>query len=627
MNLTLPRLSLPFIALVIALPSARAQVDPVAPGEWPSYGHDRGSTKYSPLNQIDAKNFGRLRVAWRWRVTDTTRPGPNECTPLMVGGTLYVITPEDRVAALDARTGKQKWEFNPKVGGGIHRGVAYWAAGVDRRILVPTFGSWLYALNADTGKPIPSFGKNGRVDLTLGLRKLVDRAVVNQTSPPVICGNVVVVGGAVDDFHNTKEMPPGDVRGFDVRTGKQLWTFHTVPQPGEAGNDTWRDESWRYTGNTNVWTMMSYDPALDYVYLPVSTPSNDWYGGHRKGAGLFGESLVCLKASTGKLVWAFQFVHHGLWDYDLPCAPNLLDVTVGGRKVKAVAQVTKQAMTYVFDRVTGKPIWPIVETPVLPSKVPGEEAWPTQPIPSKPKPFDRQGVTEDDVIDFTPELRKEAMDILAGYWYGPLYNPPNLGKKTLEMPGWLGGASWAGASVDPASGVLYVPSITNPMWLELAKPTTPGADVDFTNVANSMTVDGPRGLPLLKPPYGRITAIDLNTGEHLWQVPLGDGYRNHPALRNLKLPLLGLNRRGYIVVTKTLLLVTQEGSWFNEPGGTSVPLLRAFDKRSGKLIGQVGLPSHSTGSPITYMAGGKQFIVVPIGGASRPAEFVALSLP
>ncbi|MBM3457735.1 MAG: pyrroloquinoline quinone-dependent dehydrogenase, partial [Armatimonadetes bacterium] len=558
------------------------------------------------------------------------RPGPNEATPLMVKGVLYTSTGLSQVASLDAATGRLLWSYDPGCGGYVHRGVAYWDGnGGDARVFMTANNGHLIALDAKTGVPVRGFGKNGWVDLTLGLRRPVIRKLISNTSPPIVCGNVVVVGGSVDDFQDRREMPPGDVRGFDARTGRQLWRFQSIPQPGEFGNDTWEDGSWRYTGAANVWTVMSYDPELDYVYLPFGTPNNDWYGGHRKGAGLFGESLVCLEAKTGRRVWHYQMVHHGVWDYDLPCAPNLLDVTVGGRRVKAIAQVSKQAFCYVFDRTNGRPLWPIEERAVPASTVPGEKTWPTQPYPTRPAAFDRQGLTDNDLIDFTPELKREAQTILreGGWHYGQLYLPPAAEKKSILMPGWVGGASWAGAAADPETGMLYVPSISNPMWLTLRRPKSRFADVSYKIDENGDHVEGPRGLPLVKPPYGRITAIDLNTGDHRWMAPLGEGPRNHPALRPLNLPPLGRNRRGYVVVTRTLLLVAQEGSWFQSGPPEEPPFLRAFDKATGRLLGQVSLPAPATGAPITYMAGGKQYVAIPVGGVNDPQELIVLSLP
>ena len=375
--------------------------------EWLSYGADKASSKYSPIAQIDTDNFNRLKVAWTWRSPEEAikKAHPDlktwvwESTPLMVDGVLYVSTSLSQVAAIDAATGKPLWLYDPETwkkgtpsnNGFVHRGVAYWANGDDRRILFGTGDGYLICLNAKTGKPIPAFGQNGRIDLTQGLSRPVDRRLYGVSSPPIICRDVVVMGSKVHDVPLAKVMPPGDVRGFDVRTGKQQWLFRSVPGEDEFGNETWEQESWKTTGAANVWTMMSADEALGYVYLPFSTSANDFFGGQRPGNGLFGESLVCLDARTGKRVWHFQMAHHGLWDYDLPSAPNLIDVRVNGKPVKAVAQVSKQGFVYVFDRVTGNPIWPIEERPVPQSTAPGERSSPTQPFPTKPAPFDRQG--------------------------------------------------------------------------------------------------------------------------------------------------------------------------------------------------------------------------------------------
>ena len=444
----------------------------------------------------------------------------------MVGGVLYVSTSMSQVAALDAATGKAKWVYDPETwkngipsnNGFVHRGVAYWAEGDDQRILIGTGDGYLICLNAKTGKPIPTFGQDGRIDLTQGLGRPVDRRLYGVSSPPIICRDVVVMGSKVHEDPVQKEMPPGDVRGFDVRTGKQLWQFHSIPREGEFGNETWEQGSWKTTGAANVWTLMSADEALGYVYLPFGTSANDHYGVHRPGDGLFGDSLVALDARTGKRIWHFQMAHHGLWDYDLPSAPNLIDIRVNGQPVKAIAQVSKQGFVYVFDRVTGKPIWPIEERPVPQSTVPGERSSPTQPFPTKPAPFDRQGVTPDDVIDFTPELRKQALAILEKYNYGPLYTPPSLEKPAIMMPGIAGGASWSGAAFDPESGSLYVSSITHPYAMTLSKSPVPG--IGYVGTRNPVETIG--GIPLWKPPYGRVTAIDMNTGDHRWMAPVGD---------------------------------------------------------------------------------------------------------
>ena len=628
-------------ALLLSAAGLAAGVPPdrPAPGEWRYYGADAYGSRYSGLSQIHAANFARLKLAWSWRSPDDRllhkRPGgktgPHEATPLMVDGTLYTATSMSQVVAIDARTGHTRWVYNPGSYGNVHRGVAYW---VDQRVkgrgagrvFIATGDAYLVALDAATGRPARGFGAGGRVDLTRRLRRPVDRKLVSVTSPPIVVKDVVVVGGSVDDFQERREMPPGDVRGYDARTGKHLWSFHTVPQAGEFGNDTWEEESWKYTGNTNVWTVMSADPELGLVYLPVSTPTNDWYGGHRPGAGLFGESLVCLDARTGKRKWHFQIVHHGLWDYDLPCAPNLLDVTVHGKRVKAVAQVTKQAFCFVFDRITGEPLWPIEERPVPQEAAEGDRAWPTQPFPTRPAPFDLQGGVEENLIDYTPGLKAEAKRILAKWRHGPLYTAP-LTKKTILLPGWVGGASWAGAAVDPTTGVLYVPSITNPMWLALEKPKSPKADVRLKIGENGYRIAGPRGLPLFKGPYGRVTAIDLNTGNRRWLAVQGRGPVDHPAIKGLKLGPLGIYHRTYVLATRSLLLATQEGGWFNEEAPTEPPELRALDKQTGRLLARVRIQAHPTGAPMTYMAGGKQYVVIPTGGAGKPQRLLAYALP
>ena len=471
----------------------------------------------------------------------------------------------------------------------------------------------------------------------------------------MIVGDVAVVGAALTPTAKTKANIAAHVRGYDVRTGRRLWIFHTIPRPGEFGNDTWEKDSWSYTGNTGVWTNMSADPELGYVYLPIETPTNDFYGGHRPGDNLFAESLVCLDAKTGKRVWHFQLVHHGIWDYDTVAPPMLLDVNAGGQRIKAVAQVTKQAFTYVFDRVTGKPIWPIEERPVAQSDVPGEKTAATQPIPTKPAPFDRQGVTLDDLIDFTPALNAEARQIASQYTLGPLYTPPIVAgaggrRAVLMLPTATGGANWQGGAADLETGVVYVSSGTmvnqfavvhDPQRSEMdfiggtaatpARPAAPeaGAAPAAPPAPRGPSMFGPQGLPLIKPPYGRITAIDLNSGDHLWMVPNGDApdwIKNHPALKGVTLPRTGKYEHVGLLVTKTLLFAGEGSGLFAVAPGSGGPMFRALDKKTGETIFEFKLPANQSGIPMTYMTGGRQYIVVPAGAVGSPGEFIALTI-
>jgi quinoprotein glucose dehydrogenase len=450
---------------------------------------------------------------------------------------------------------------------------------------------------------------------------------------------VIVVGSSITDARPTRRRAPGDVRGFDVRTGAERWVFHSIPQPGEFGHETWKDGSWQHTGNTNVWTVMSADEELGYVYLPFSTPTNDWYGGHRPGDNLFSESLVCLDAATGRRVWHFQAVHHGVWDYDLPAAPNLVDIRVDGRPIKAVAQISKQGFVYVFDRATGAAVWPIEERPVPQSTVPGERTSPTQPFPTRPAPFDRQGVSESDLIDFTPELRRMALDFIKDKDIGPLYTPPTE-RGLIQLPGAIGGANWVGAAFDRETGILYVPSITRPYLMKIVRTKAGTTDAEYEWQVNR-TLTLPNGLPILKPPYGRITAIDLDTGDHVWQVPLGEGPRNHPALRGLNLPRLGWPNRAAPLLVGNLLFVGPFPNHFSYlpqlVGGTVAPAVTeelhrfhprffAFDKKTGALLWEMELDKNVTNAPMTYLAGGRQYIVFATGGAMTDAELVALAV-
>ena len=632
--------------------------------EWQSYGSDLEGSKYSPLDQINATNFDDLEIVWRQSVLpDAVRGGmdvrasvASQNTPLMADGRLYISTGLGTVAALDATTGQVVWHDLPPGRAGLPfervrqtRGVAYWQdpQSDDTRV-VAVVGSYLVALNAVTGARYSDFGDHGEVDLTQGYD---DRTVdtFSWGSPPIVVNDVVVIGSAITDVTNPsmpamKEMPPGDVRGFDVRTGEQLWSFHTVPREGEPGNETWltainQDRaSWEYSGNTNMWAWASADEELGYVYVPLSTPTNDYYGGYRPGDNLFAEAIVCLDAKTGRRVWHFQAVHHGIWDYDFPAAPNVVDIVVDGRPIKAVAAVSKQAFTYVFDRETGEPVWPIEERPVPVGNIPGEWYAPTQPFPTKPPPFDQQGTSVDDLIDFTPALRQEALDIFVRHVAGPLFTPPTLideepggTQGTLQMPGVVGGADWGGAAVDPESGVLYVPSVHSESVIGIVRSEHPRSDMEL--VAHSLTaVEGPQELPLFKPPYGRLVAIDLNAGEILWSVANGRGPTEHPALRDIEIPPLGQPGRVSPLVTKSLVVLGEGGNsgvvvlrsiW----GGAGGKMLRAYDKMTGEVLGEVELPGGTTAAPMTYMVDGRQYIVVTVGWDDVPSEYVALALP
>ena len=460
----------------------------------------------------------------------------------------------------------------------------------------------------------------------------------------MVVGNVAVVGSALSAFARTRENIAGFVRGYDVRTGERRWIFHTIPLPGELGNETWENDSWRYTGNAGAWAPMAADPELGYVYLPLETPTNDLYGGDRPGDNLFAESLVALDAATGERVWHYQFIHHGIWDWDIPTAPMLVDITVDGREIKAIAQVTKQAWTYVFDRVTGEPVWPIEERAVPGGDVPGEWYAPTQPFPTKPAPFDRQGITNDDLIDFTAEIKAEAVRIASEFRMGPIFTPPTAAGDTsvrglLMVPGLTGGANWQGGAVDAETGVLYVSSITNPMRGAARPPTGELPNFAAARAAAGSRpraapagcgMMGPLGLPLVKPPWGRITAIDLNTGEHIWMRPNGeapDCVKNHPALEGLDIPPTGKAERGGILVTKTLVFAGEGSGLFAAPRDTGGPMFRAHDKLTGEVISELELPANQTGLPMSYLVDNKQYIVVAVGARNHPAELVALSLP
>ena len=619
-------------------------------GQWTVHGGDKGFTRYAPLDQINEENVDALRIAWRRPAVDASLharwpelqySNQLRSTPLMVDGLLYASNGIGLIEAFDPATGETLWVQDlPFLGdetprGASNRGQGYWEDGDDARIF-SVRPPYLLATDARTGRLVPSFGDEGKVDLRYRTDS-GDPIDYNGTSPPLIVRDVAIVGSSMADHPLTKEQHPGDVRAYDVRTGELRWTWSPVPQEGEFGVETWLDNSWEYSGMANVWTMMSADEELGYVYLPTGAPTNDMYGGHRPGNNLFANSLVCVDVETGERVWYFQMVHHDLWDYDNNVAPILIDITVDGREIKAVVQLTKQAIAYVFDRVTGEPVWPIVERPVPGSNTPGEWISPTQPFPTKPEPFDHHGIAEDDLIDFTPELRAEAIEILKPYFLGPIFTPPSIRsddpedtKGTFQFPGSVGGAEWGGAGFDPETSMLYVPSVTAGFVADLTPGNPDRMNVRYTR-GNREFLAGPRGLPLTKPPYGRITAIDMHTGEHVWMVANGDGPRDHPDLAHLNLPPLGQPGRAMTLLTKTLLFVSEgDPIMVRTPPGAGPDAgkkFRAFDKESGAVLWETEFDAGTNGSPITYMHDGKQYIVLPIGSLEHPGEWVALALP
>ncbi len=649
-----PMLSTTVVVLVLAASAAFAQQG-AANGEWRSFGGDLGSTKYSALDQIDAGNVGTLRVAWRRPLVDSAYlvidpevrfSSVSTAAPVIVNGVGYIPNGIGLVEAFDIGTGETRWTQRPFGGpedlrGADTRGVAYWTDGRDARILAQR-GEYLYALDPETGETLPDFGDGGRVHLTIGL---AEGARYRWGGAPTVVRDVVVLGQSMSDTFQTKEAIRGDVRAFDVRTGALRWVFHTIPQAGEFGTDSWADDAWQYSGHAPVWSLFSADEELGYVYMPVTSPTSDMYGGHRGGNNLFGQSIVCVDAETGERVWHFQTVHHGLWDYDPPAAPILMDITVDGRSIKAVAQLTKHAFVFVFDRVTGEPVWPIEERAAPQSATPGERTSLTQPFPTKPPAFDRQGSTEDNLIDFTPELRAEAVAIANRYVTGPLFTPPSVRgdgpndtQGTIQLPGSQGGADVQGGAFDPETGILYIPSITSPFVADILE-----GNPDRTNLAyvkgSRQWIGGPRGLPLFKPPYGRVTAIDMNRGEIVWMTPNGDGPRNHPAIRHLNLGPLGTPGRPAPLLTRTLLFLG-EGST-NRPGGGRVMegmppeivtnyggrWFRAYDKGTGEVVWQTELPAGTIAPPVTYMFEGKQYLLVSSGDTNTPGQIMAFTLP
>jgi quinoprotein glucose dehydrogenase len=633
-----------FVAIWVA--PGTGQKGAAVNGEWRAYRGDPGSTGYSPLDQINRDTVGKLEIAWRWKFDNygtAAQTGTTQTTPLMVDGVLYFTAGQRRsVIAADAGTGETLWVWRldegPRFDAAprkVHRGVGYWESGTDKRIVVVTPGFQLVSLDATTGRQVATFGQNGIVDLFTQLDldiKLDPQGRIGNSSPPVVSNDVIVIGPAFTpggrvNVANIK----ADIMGFDARTGKKLWTFHTIPRPGEPGSETWLGDSAQYTGNAGIWGPFSADPELGIVYLSVESPTNDVYGGHRPGDNLYANSLVALDIKTGRKIWHQQLVHHDIWDYDMPPAPILIDLTVEGKPVKAVAQLTKQAIAYVFDRTNGRPVFGWEERPVPQTDVPREWTAKTQPFPLKPPPFDQHGITENDLIDFTPELRAEAIKAIQGYKLGPIYTPPTVitptNKGTIHVPGLGGGANWPGGAADPETGFVYVGSVTAPSGIGLnlndrtprPEPTT-CCDTDYLMGSSLPTV---RGLRLLKPPYGRITAYDMNKGDIAWQIPNGDtpqNVKNNPALKGITIPKTGSPSNAGLLVTKTMVFAG-EG-----PGGH--PILHAYDKATGAEIWQTALPGPQTSLPMSYLHRGRQYIVLGVRGPDGAgAQLVAFAIP
>ena len=633
------RLSAPVIAFssflfsITVVDYSRAQDQ-----EWHTYGGDLASTRYSPLDAINGENFSQLDLAWEF---DTSNFGVSpefnfQSTPLMVNRTIYTTAGSRRaVVALDAQTGEILWMSRIDEGERASnaprrlsgRGLAWWDDGSDKgRIIYVTPGYQMIALDANNGERIDDFGFKGIVDLKQEFDQDLDLITgeVGLHAAPIVANGVIVIGSAfrAGRMPSSREKPKGHVRGYDALTGNRLWIFHTIPQGNEYGNDTWLNNSWTYTGYGGVWAQMTIDPELNMVYLPTETATGDSYGGHRHGDNLFTNSVVALDLTSGARQWHFQTTHHDVWDWDIPSAPILLNLTVDGHSSDALAQPVKQGYTFVFDRETGEPLFDIEEVPVPESDVPGERLSPTQPIPIKPPSFARQGLSEDELIDFTPELKAKAQKILNQYRYGDIYMPPSLAEAddgtfgTLFMPSQTGGANWPGGAADPETGIMYIFSKSDVGRMSMSnRPDR--SDMDYINLqtrsAPPLRVDG---LPLIKPPYGQIVALDLNEGEILWDVVHGetpDYIRNHPALAGIDIARTGQAGRVGLLTTKTMVIAGDGGSYTNADGEQEA-LLRAYDKLTGEQLGSLPMPAQQTGSPMTYAINGVQYLAVSISG-------------
>ena len=644
----------PLLAAAITLAAAAAIAAPpplaAQQGEWRHWGADASSTRYSPLSQIDASNFEELEVAWIWK-SDNFSPSREpllRATPIYVNGTLYSVAGSRRTAvAIDPATGETLWAFREpstkrwedSMRKNYGKGVAYAEPGGRPTIYLVTPGFFLHALDPGTGRPVESFGNGGMVDLLGDLGDWEyhpedglppEVGYITNSSPPIVVNGVVVVGNSHEQgyYQSMQENVPGNILAYDAATGRHLWTFNVIPQEGEFGNETWENDAWKWTGNVSAWAPLSADPELGLVYVATDPPTVDYFGGFHPGDNLFATTILALDARTGERRWHFQTVHHDVWNYDNPTAPNLVDITVDGRDIRALVQTTKQGWAYVLDRETGEPVWPIEERPVPQSDVPGEHLSPTQPYVTRPAPYEMQGITEDDLIDFTPELRAQALDIVSNYRMGPLFNPParadGPGGPSIHCPGANGGANIPGGSaVDPETGILYVASTRGCSAPRLIPGTdvNPDSNVEWVSIGPG-GVRGPQGLPITKPPYSTITAIDLNTGDHIWQIPNGQtpaSVRNHPALQGVEIGNTGSRGHATKLVTGTLLMYGE--------GRGAAPVFRAVDKMTGEELGAVDLPGSTITAPMTYMHEGVQYVVMAITMQGSGGALVALRLP